>query len=196
MGQPKFRLPFGGEALLLRVVRVLSMVTAPVVVVAAQDQDLPPLPSGVMVARDAAEDRGPLQGMKAGLEAIGTAADAVFVAPTDAPFLEPAFVRRLALLRTMNDDVVMARIGGRTHPLSALYATTVAPVIDALLAEDDLAVKSLTRRLRTLIVEEARLLEDSDLRAVDPELRSLRNVNTQDEYLAALAELEGTSERE
>ena len=44
MGKPKAWLPFGGELMLPRVVRILRTVVAPVVVVAAPDQDLPPLP--------------------------------------------------------------------------------------------------------------------------------------------------------
>ena len=52
MGLSKATLPFGPELMLLRVVRLLSSVAQPIVVVAASGQDLPPLPSGVILARD------------------------------------------------------------------------------------------------------------------------------------------------
>ena len=56
-------LPFGDEFMLQRVVRIVSGVVAPVVVVAAPDQDVPPLPEDVIIARDAERGRGPLQGL-------------------------------------------------------------------------------------------------------------------------------------
>ena len=68
----------------------------PLVVVAAPGQELPPLPEGVLLARDPVEGRGPLQGIAAGLDAIAPLAERAYVASTDAPFLHPAFVRRLA----------------------------------------------------------------------------------------------------
>src|SRR5690349_21785016 len=68
MGQPKAWLPFGGELMLPRVVRLLSEAVRPVVVVAAPGQDLPPLPADVAVVRDEERGRGPLQGLAAGLD--------------------------------------------------------------------------------------------------------------------------------
>ena len=44
MGVAKAVLPFGPETMLQRVVRLLGTVVAPIVVVAARDQELPPLP--------------------------------------------------------------------------------------------------------------------------------------------------------
>ena len=46
MGRPKAWLPFGGELMLPRIVRILREVVEPVVVVAASDQEVPPLPEG------------------------------------------------------------------------------------------------------------------------------------------------------
>src|SRR5262245_54263717 len=62
MGRPKAWLPFAGELMLPRVVRLLGEVVAPIVVVAAPDQAVPPLPAHVAVVRDEAKGRGPLQG--------------------------------------------------------------------------------------------------------------------------------------
>src|SRR4051812_49738323 len=70
MGRPKAWLPFAGEPMLARVVRLLGEVVHPLVVVAAPGQDLPPLPPDVLAARDPEEGRGPLQGLAAGLEAL------------------------------------------------------------------------------------------------------------------------------
>src|ERR1044071_7366702 len=99
MGSPKAWLDFGGETLLARVVRSVRRACAPVIVVAAPGQDVPPLPPDVAIARDPLEGRGPLQGIAAGLQALlesgsREAVDAAFVSSTDAPFLEPALIDR------------------------------------------------------------------------------------------------------
>ena len=49
MGSPKALLPFGDETMLQRVLRLLAPVVGPLVVVAARDQQLPELPSGVEI---------------------------------------------------------------------------------------------------------------------------------------------------
>ena len=95
MGRPKAWLPFGGELMLQRVVRVLHGAVDPVVVVAAPGQDVPPLPAGVMIVRDDEEGRGPLQGLAAGLAALDGRADAAYLSACDVPFLTPGFVRRV-----------------------------------------------------------------------------------------------------
>ena len=58
MGTSKALLPFGRETMLQRVVRLLNEVVAPIVVVAASDQELPELPADVIVTRDERRDAG------------------------------------------------------------------------------------------------------------------------------------------
>ena len=67
MGCSKAWLPFGPERMLQRVVRILSGVVAPIIVVAAEEQELPELPDGVIIARDEHLALGPLAGLAAGL---------------------------------------------------------------------------------------------------------------------------------
>ena len=87
MGTSKALLPFGPETMLQRVVRLLSEVVSPIVVVAANDQDLPQLPSSVIVTRDENEGRGPLEGLRAGLKALPTTVDAAYVTSCDVALL-------------------------------------------------------------------------------------------------------------
>src|SRR5262249_16790019 len=89
MGSPKALLPFGGETMRQRVVRLLGTVVAPVVVVAADHQPLPELPADVIVARDEQEARGPLEGLRAGLKALPVSVDAAYVTSCDVPLLVP-----------------------------------------------------------------------------------------------------------
>ena len=51
MGRPKAWLPFAGELMLPRILRLLGEAVGPLVVVAAPGQDLPPLPEHVAVVR-------------------------------------------------------------------------------------------------------------------------------------------------
>ncbi|HXP18075.1 MAG TPA: molybdenum cofactor guanylyltransferase [Streptosporangiaceae bacterium] len=96
MGTPKAALEWHGSTLLRRTTGILSRSTdGPVIVVRAAGQDLPALPPGVEVVDDPHEGLGPLQGIAAGLAAVGGRAPIAFVCSTDLPFLHPAFVRRM-----------------------------------------------------------------------------------------------------
>lgn len=191
MGTPKAWLDWAGEPLLARVVALVSDLAGPVVVVAAPDQTLPPLPPGLPVARDRVAGRGPLEGIGSGLAAldsVGARPAWVLVVSTDAPRLAPAFLRRLVDLAAADPrcDAVVPSVGAQRHPLCAVYARRVAGVVDALLASGERRVMALVEALATRAVDEATLLADPAVRAADPELRSLANVNTPEEYEAAL----------
>jgi len=189
MGTSKAWLMFDGEPLLLRVLRRIAEVAAPLVVVAAPGQALPALPEGVEVARDSIAGLGPLQGMAAGFEALSGRAAAAFVSSTDVPFLHPAFMRRLHALRGESHDIVVPRAGGHYHPLSAVYGLSAAAEIRALLAADRRRPFFLFERMHTRVVEPAELLADDALRAADPGLLSLENVNTPGDLAGALARI-------
>ena len=137
MGTSKALLPFGPETMLQRVVRLLSEVVSPIVVVAAIDQDLPQLPSSVIVTRDENEGRGPLEGLRAGLKALPTTVDAAYVTSCDVPLLETGFVRQMIDLASDYDIAVM-EIDGFTHPLSAVYRRATLPSVEDLLANNRL----------------------------------------------------------
>ncbi len=191
MGQPKAWLPFGDEVLLQRVVRRLSAVASPIVVVSAAGQTLPGLPRDVIITRDAAENRGPLQGIVAGFAALGDVAETAFVSSTDAPFIEPALVRLLQEVRGTSNDIVVPHAFGFAHPLAALYGSSVLSEAARMLSEGNLRLMDLLGRVRTLVVTEDELRRTPSLIAADPRLLCLSNLNTPADYLAALAEVRG-----
>src|SRR5262245_50457491 len=115
MGLAKATLPFGSELMLQRVVRLLSQVVQPIVVVAAPQQDLPPLPGDVLITRDEREGRGPLEGLLAGFSAIPPLAEAVYATSCDVPLLVPAFVREM-ISRLGDADIVVPVEGRFPHP--------------------------------------------------------------------------------
>ena len=182
MGRPKAWLPVGDETMLGRVVRLLGEVVSPLVVVAAPEQELPPLASGIIVVRDPERGRGPVVGIAAGLAALAGRADAAYVSSCDVPLLRPAFVRRM--IELLGDHAAcLPEVGGYRHPLAAVYRVGVAAVAAELLAADRLRLLSLFERVDTRVVRAEEFAE------VDPDGESLWNLNTPEEYAAALASL-------
>ncbi len=181
MGVSKATLPFGPETMLQRVVRLLGTVASPIIVVAAREQSLPELPGDITVARDEREQGGPLEGLRAGLTALPGSVDIAYVTSCDVPLLVPGFVTRMVELLGDHDIAVM-EIDGFPHPLSAVYRRNTLPHIESLLEKERLRPVFLFDAVRT------RRVRPEEMVSVDPELRTLRNLNTRDDYLAALSE--------
>jgi molybdopterin-guanine dinucleotide biosynthesis protein A len=175
MGQAKEMLPFGQETMLGRVARLLGEAVETTVVVAAPGQELPELPSSVILAHDRRPDRGPLEGLAAGLEVLGDRAEVVFLSGCDAPLLVPELVRRMFEL-SAGYQIVVPHVGGRDHPLAAVYRTTLLPEVEALLAADMLRPAHLFDRVGT------RRITAEELADSDPGLGSLENVNSPEDY--------------
>jgi molybdopterin-guanine dinucleotide biosynthesis protein A len=212
MGTSKAALEWHGSTLLRRTVAILARATGgPVVVVRAKGQELPGLPDGVQVVDDPREDLGPVQGLAAGLGALNGRADVAFVSATDMPFLHPAFVRRV--LRAVGAgtavgegtsvgegtgvgegadvgdgaDVGLPVARGYPQPLAAAYRTALAPLAESLVRDGLLRPAFLFRRCQVSRLDEAALLGDPVLAALDPGLDSLANVNEPDDYRQARA---------
>ncbi len=174
MARDKASLPFGDETMLERIVRVVSEVVDEVWVVAREGQEIA---GDFRIARDSSEGHGPLAGLCAGLEAMS--AERAFLTSCDVPLLRPAYVERLLAL-SRGFPIAVPVVGDRSMVTSAVYAREVLPVARRLLAE---------RRLRPLFLVEAfdaRIVSESELREVDPDLESLVDCNTPETYQRAL----------
>jgi len=182
MGAPKALLPFGDELMLQRVVRLVSAAVSDVVVVARPGQELPELPKMVRVTHDEILDQGPLGGIAPGLKV--TRADAVYVTGCDVPFLNTKIVD-LLFDQLVANDVAVCEAEGFTHPLAAVYRASVLPVIEKVLAKE--------RRRPVYLFDEVPTVRvgEEALRAVDPKLDTLSNLNTPEAYEAALHTLLG-----
>lgn len=180
MGTPKALLRVGEETFLERVVRVVHSVAQPIIIVAAQDQDLPPLsPFDVSILRDFVPDAGPVDALFRAMTNLSDDVDAVYLSSCDVPLLKPAFVRRV-VESLGDDDIAIPKIGGRFHPLAAVYHTRTLAQLGALFLED-------RRRMTDLLNgRRVRVLDERDFRDCDPDLDSLRNVNTPEDYRDAL----------
>ena len=178
MGCDKALLPFGpNEVLLQRVVRLVREVVPGerIVCVAAVGQPLPPLPADVQVIRDEHPAWGPLAGLANGIAAVAPHAKAVFVCGCDAPLLVPAFVVRMFELLAEH-KIAAPYDGERFHPLAAVYRTDVLDVARSLLAVGERSLQALLWQCDTCQVPV------DELRDVDPQLASLENCNTDEEY--------------
>jgi len=177
MGTPKALLPFGPELMLQRVVRLVGEVVATedIVVVAGVGQTLPPLPRGVLLAHDAQADRGPLEGLAAGLQMLAERVDAVYATSCDVPLLVPAFVEHLFELLG-GHEIAVPKDGKFHHPLAAVYRVSVLAHVQQLLAADRLRPFFLFQELET------REVPVDELRAVDPLLSTLENLNHPEDY--------------
>jgi molybdopterin-guanine dinucleotide biosynthesis protein A len=183
MGSPKAALDWHGSTLLRRVTGLAQRtVDGPVVVVRAPGQELPEIHPSIELVADAREGRGPLQGLAAGLAAIGDRAEVAYVSSTDVPLLHPLFIRRVIGGFTADTDVVLPEIHGFRQPLSAAYRTALLPQVEELVAADKLKPAFLFERCRVLRVDDAAMLRDAKLAAVDPGLDSVRNLNEPSEY--------------
>jgi molybdopterin-guanine dinucleotide biosynthesis protein A len=184
MGYPKAILPFGEELMLQRVARLLGSVVSPLVAVAAEGRELPPLDPAITVVRDEQAERGPLEGLRAGIKALVGRVDAAYVTSCDVPLLRPEFVRRI--MEELGDSDIAVPVEGESekqfhHPLAAVYRLSVLAEVERLLAQDRLRLLDLFDAVPT------RRVPVETLREVDPELATLLNLNRREDYVAALA---------
>jgi molybdopterin-guanine dinucleotide biosynthesis protein A len=78
-------------------------------------------------------------------------------------------------------EIAVIEIDGFAHPLSAVYRRSTLPHVEALLAADRLRPAFLFDAVHTRRVQPAEML------SADPQLLTLRNLNTREDYLEALA---------
>jgi len=172
MGQDKATLVLDGKTLLAHVTTTMQAVFPRVIVSVRQ------LRSGVDVSQvcDEQPGNGPLAGLIAGLAQADT--PWVFAVACDMPFVTKAVVERLAAARGGHQAVV-PMVGGYAQPLSAFYAANTLGTMRTVLAEGDRSMRRILQKLDTCYVDEA------DLRAADPQLRSFFDLDTPQDFQQA-----------
>jgi molybdenum cofactor guanylyltransferase len=176
MATDKALLPFGGESMLERVVRtVCSVVDASrVAVVAAVNQQLPEFDPAIRIVRDSVEFGGPLAAISNAMSSTEPA-DAVFVTGCDTPLLKSELIEFL-FAQLGDHAAIVPEDAERMYPLCGVYCSEVFNGDPKLRSMRDLINQINAKRINTML-----------LRVVDPELLSLRNVNTHQDYLDSLA---------
>lgn len=116
---------------------------------------------------------GPLGGMHAGFREARN--PLVWVVACDLPDVEPS-LGRLLQRSASGADAAVPKLGDRLEGLCAVYRPAVGGAIEALVGRGERSVRAL---LDTVGVH---VLSEDELRRVDPELRSFRNLNTPSDY--------------
>jgi molybdopterin-guanine dinucleotide biosynthesis protein A len=170
MGADKATLPVGDATLIEHLARRLAPAVDETIIAGGSVR--PPF-EGARVVLDQQPGLGPLAGMLAGLRAATERH--VWVVGCDLPDVEPALGR---LLRALAGDyeAVVPRPVKEPEGVCALYLRDLGPRIEALLEAGERSIKSLLER------STVRYVASDELRAVDPELRSFRNINSPADY--------------
>ena len=193
-GRDKLAEPIGGRPLLLHAIDAVRQVASEVLVVVAPDAAPPgPFPPdaappyaappgppvlttpGVIVVRDETPFQGPLAGLLAGLEAAHE--QAVLVVGGDMPdLLRQVIDLLLDELAAPGVEVVVLEHDGRARPLPMVVRRDPAlAAVTRLIAGGERRLRALTIALTTTVIAEA------TWRAMDPEARSIRDIDTPDD---------------
>ena len=174
MGSDKATLVLGEQTLLQRVTAIVQPLFAQVMVSVRQPRSDISLPQ----ICDALDNAGPLAGLSAGLAQAGT--HWIFAVATDMPFVLPALIEQLAQQRATSYQAVVPVVQGHPQPLAAFYSVTALPTIQGILFSN--GKRSLRSALEQLNV---RYIDESELLATDPGLRSFFDLDTPQELAAA-----------
>ena len=180
MGRDKATLPFGDESMLARAVRIAGEVSDDVIVVCPRQL---PVPSQVRAIADPGE--GPLVALTAALRSAR--AGQVLLLACDMPLVTRPMLRHLQALAGERDACV-PRIGGIAVPTCAVYRREVVELAEPLVARGARALRALLEMLSV------RWVEESELRAVDPDLVSFIDCDTPEDYARALG-IAGVADR-
>jgi molybdopterin-guanine dinucleotide biosynthesis protein A len=175
MGRPKALLSFGGEPLIVHIVRALNRIFAETVVVTAPGQEMPELP--VKFVRDEVPYQGPVGGIYYGLKAAG--GEFSFVTSCDVAFVNSPLISYLTS-QIPEYDVVVPYWQDRFQPLHAVYRRTVLPLLAGQLERGELRPVYLFDKVRT------RRVAEEEIRSFDPQGLSFFNMNTPADYQEAL----------
>jgi molybdopterin-guanine dinucleotide biosynthesis protein A len=180
MGRDKALLDLGGRPLIAVVAEKLSAVADEVVI--AADDTAAYASFADRVVPDQFPGVGTLGGIHAGLAAVRH--ELALVVGCDMPFLQPAVLTRFAEAAA-GFDVAILRRGRWVEPMHAAYRRTCLPAIESAIRAGDRRVISFFDEVRV------RYLAEDEIRPLDPELRSFVNINTPEDWQAALDELGG-----
>ena len=177
MGRDKASLLLGEQTLLQHVAAILQTMFPRVLVSVRQPRTDIALPQ----ICDTHADAGPLAGLYAALTHAET--PWIFAVATDMPFIQPALIDYLARQRDGFQAVVPV-VHGHPQPLAAFYATSCLDPFRTLLEGSG------KRSLRTALEQlKVCYVDESDLLAADPGLRSFFDLDTpQDVAEAKLSE--------
>lgn len=176
MGQNKALLTLGGRSLIEIILERVGLVCTEVMVVTADPE--PFINLGVPLVQDRLPGIGVLGGLHAGLSAATY--ELILAVGCDMPFLNSRLLSAFADW-AQGFDVAVLRQGGQVEPLHAAYRKTCIPAIEAAARRNQRRVVAFFPDVRV------RYVTADEVRPIDPDLLSFRNVNTPEEWRAVKA---------
>jgi molybdopterin-guanine dinucleotide biosynthesis protein A len=167
-GVAKPLLEVGGRAILDRLIDALAPHAGEIVVAVADPAQAPP---GLRAVVDASPGAGPLAGIAAARAAI--AAPWMIAVAGDMPYVTADVIAALLARCGPGVDAVAPRVRDLPEPLLAVWGPAAGPAAARRLA----AGRYKTSGLLTDEGLRVAWLEEAELRAIDPALRCLANVN-------------------
>ncbi len=179
MGSDKALLPLPGNeqiSFVEHLVSVLAPIGSEVLLVVRDETQALAYASlrNVRIVIDQIPDYGPLMGLYSGLSAMHSTSMYALVMAVDMPFVQPALLTYL-LAQAQGDSMLVPVVEDTPQVLLAVYPRTILPTIEALVRQGRRDPRSLLK------VAPVRYVDEAQLRAIDPQLRSFMNVNTPDE---------------
>ncbi len=164
-----------GTRLIDRVAGLLTSIFTRNVIIANSPEEYSYL--DLPIRKDLIQGLGPIGGILTGLEDIHD--EAGFFIACDMPFVSEDLIRYIVSVRG-EFDAVVPKIDWKIEPLHALYRKSCLPVIRGLIASGVYQTIKAFNRLNV------RYLNESEIRANDPQMRSFFNVNRPEELVDTL----------
>jgi len=136
---------------------------------------------------DTLEDAGPLEGIRAGL--LESRSEYSFVCAGDMPFVDSRVID-LLFEKAIGHDAALPRWEDRKYePLHAVYSKKMIPEIEKAFEKGRCSVLTPVFEMKDIV-----FVKVSEIRKIDPELRTFVNINTVDE-MQRIIELSSKNEK-
>lgn len=173
MGRNKAFIDSGGVPLFERVYRVFKEIFSEIIIVT--NDVLPFERYEAILQRDIILNKGALGGLYTGL--FHSSNYHAFCSACDMPLLNPRVIEYMTEERD-EYDVIVPKTHDGLHPLHAIYSKKCLNPMRQLLDRDDLKIVDFFGQVRV------RYIEEMEIREFDPHMRSVINVNTEEEMEA------------
>ena len=174
-GVNKALLEINGSKLIDRVTGLLISIFERVILITNSPDEY--LYLGLPIREDLIKGLGPIGGILTGLEDIND--EAGFFIACDMPFVSEDLIRYIVSVRG-GFDAVVPKIDWKIEPLHALYRKSCLPVIRGLIAS------GVYQTIKAFDMLNVRYLNEAEIRANDPQMRSFFNVNSPEELVDTL----------
>lgn len=185
-GQNKALLKIGDRRIIDNIIDMFTSLFEEIILVTNQPMDY--LEWDVNIVTDIFQAQSSLTGIHAGL--FYASNPFVFVTACDTPFLKKELVEFIVSEIEPKTAVVIPETSEGTEQLSAVYSKTCLSLMEKQVLEEVFQIKKMFRKVRVKKIPEKKL------RAIDPQLMSFFNINTDADYLKAKEWIKSNGEAE